>query len=170
MFSKGQCVVCGNKGVCTIEDIVTLDIPGVDKEKLYYTLKPVYVSGSTVYVPVESSAGTIRKALTKEEAEELICNIPRIESLEIINEKFLEREYKEGLRSNCCEDLVKLIKTIYLRKQKRLETGKKETAVDSKYFRIAEDNLYGELAVALDMERSEVGRYIEEQLQKLEIS
>ena len=34
------------------------------------------------------------------------------------------------------------------------------TAVDAKYFRMAEDSLYGELAVALDMNRKELEEYI----------
>ena len=49
----------------------------------------------------------------------------------------------------------------------RLQKGRKETAIDSKYFRIAEEVLYGELAVALDMERDRVSQYIEEQLNKI---
>ena len=36
MFGIGQCVICGNKGVCTVENITTLDISGVDKAKKYY--------------------------------------------------------------------------------------------------------------------------------------
>ena len=42
MFSIGQYVSCGNKGVCTIENVTTLDISGVDKKKMYYILKPYY--------------------------------------------------------------------------------------------------------------------------------
>ena len=53
-----------------------------------------------------------------------------------------------------------------VRKPMRLQKGRKETAIDSKYFRIAEEVLYGELAVALDMERDRVSQYIEEQLNK----
>ena len=40
------------------------------------------------------------------------------------------------------------------------------TAVDTRYLRQAEDNLHGELAVALEMERSEVEKYICEKLEK----
>ena len=43
MFHIGQFVSCGNKGVCTVEKITTLDIAGVDKEKMYYILKPYYM-------------------------------------------------------------------------------------------------------------------------------
>ena len=38
------------------------------------------------------------------------------------------------------------------------------TAVDTKYFRIAEENLYGELVISLDMSRGDVERYITEVL------
>lgn len=165
MFNVGQYVVCGNKGVCTVEDITTLDISGVDKAKKYYILKPKYVTASTVYVPVDSAGTSMREVLTKEEAQELIRSIPEIPIMEIKNEKLVEQDYKACMKSNCCREWVKLIKTIYLRKQKRLEAGRKETAVDGKYFRIAEENLYGELAVALQMERSEVCNYITEHLQ-----
>ena len=53
-----------------------------------------------------------------------------------------------------------MIKTIYLRKQKRLQSGRKVTAVDAKYSHLAEENLYGELAVALGIGRNEVEGYI----------
>lgn len=165
MFSIGQDVICGNKGVCTVEDITTLDISGVDKAKRYYILKPRYVAASTVYVPVDSAATSMRTILTKEEAESLISSIPKIPVLDIKNEKLVEQDYKACMRSNSCNEWVKLIKTIYERKQKRLQAGRKETAVDSKYFKIAEENLYGELAVALEMERSAVCDYISAQLQ-----
>lgn len=164
MFSIGQYVSCGNKGVCTVEKITTLDISGVDKEKMYYILKPCYMAASTVYVPVDSSATSMRPILTKEEAEELIASIPKIPMLTIQNEKFLEQDYRASMKTNRCEEWVKIIKTIYSRKQKRLQAGRKETAVDGKYFKIAEDNLYGELAIALDMQRSEVCDYISDQL------
>ena len=47
------------------------------------------------------------------------------------------------------------------------EAGRKETAVDARYFRIAEDQLYGELAVALDMPRENVESYINTSLQSV---
>lgn len=164
MYSIGQYVSCGNKGVCTIENVTTLDISGVDKEKMYYILKPCYVAASTVYVPVDSPATSMRPILTKEEAQELIAMIPDIPMLTIENEKFVEQDYKAALKTNRCEEWVKIIKTIYARKQKRLQAGRKETAVDGKYFKIAEDNLYGELAIVLGMQRNEVFEYISEYL------
>ena len=48
MFSIGEYVICGNKGVCVVENITTLDINGVDKLRQYYILKPVYQSRGCV--------------------------------------------------------------------------------------------------------------------------
>lgn len=165
MFSIGQYVSCGNKGVCTIENVTTLDISGVDKKKMYYILKPYYMAASTVYVPVDSSATSIRPILTREEAQELLEGVPDIPMLTIQNEKLIEQDYKAAMRTNRCEEWVSIIKTIYARKQKRLQAGRKETAVDGRFFKLAEDNLYGELAIALEMPRSQVCEYISEYLQ-----
>lgn len=166
MFAKGEYVVCGNKGVCMVEDITTLNISGVDKERKYYILKPVYMAGSTVYVPVDTAEESMRRVLSKEQADELIQGIPDIPLITITNDKLLEQEYRGCMKTNCCEEWIKIIKTIYLRKQKRLEAGRKVTAVDAKYFRLAEDNLYGELAVSLSMPRETVESYITGEMDK----
>lgn len=161
MFQIGDYVICSNKGVCEVENTTVLNISGADKEKEYYILKPLYSAGSTVYVPVDSQKDhTMRKVLERTEAERLIGTIPEIPLLVITNDKMTEQMYKDCMKSNDCQELVKLIKTIHQRKQKRIQAGRKITAVDAKYFHLAEENLYGELAVALDLSREEVSGYI----------
>lgn len=160
VFERGEFVVVGSKGVCTVENITTLDISGVDKEREYYILKPLYMQGSTVYVPVDTAKESMRRVLTREEAQKLIAGISEIPLITTTNDKLLEQEYKGCMKANCCEEWIRVIKTIYLRRQKRMEAGRKVTAVDAKYFRIAEDNLYGELAVSLNIPRTEVESYI----------
>ena len=160
MFEIGEYVVYRNKGVCVVENITTLDISGVDKERKYYILKPKYQAGSTVYVPVDSSMESLRRILSREEAAKLIHAIPEIPLINITDDKLSEQTYKECLRANSCEQYVRIIKTIYMRKQKRIQAGRKVTAVDAKYFHLAEESLYGELAVALEMNREDVEAYI----------
>ena len=130
VFQKGERVVCGSKGVCVVEEITTLDIAGVDKKREYYILKPLYLSSSTVYIPVDTAEGSMRKVLAHEEAENLIHRIPEIPLITIANDKLLEQEYKNCLKTSSCQDLIRIIKTIYLRKRAREEAGRKETAVD----------------------------------------
>lgn len=160
MFQKGDYVMCGNNGICCVQDITTLNITGVDKKRMYYLLKPVYLSSSTIYIPVDTADASLRRAVSKGEADKLIHSIPEIPPISVTDEKALERTYKEYMHQGSCEAWVTLIKTIYLRKEKRLTKGFKVTAVDSRYFKLAEDFLYGELSVALAMTRDEVRDYI----------
>lgn len=156
MFEKGEYVVAGNKGVCTVDDITTLNISGVDQGREYYILKPVYVPGSTVYLPVDTAEESMRRVLSREAADELIAGIPEVPLLSTANDKLLEQEYRDCMKSNSCTELIKVIKTIYLRKQTRLAAGRKVTALDSKYLRMAVDTLYGELAISLGTSREDV--------------
>ena len=169
MFVKGEYVVCGNKGVCVVDDVTTLNISGIDKVRQYYILKPVYMAGSTVYIPVDTAKESMRRILSHEEADRLIESIPQIPRIVIANDKLLEQEYRNCMKTNCCEEWIRIIKTIYQRKQKRMEAGRKVTAVDAKYIRIAEDNLYGELAISLNVEKNEVESYIIREMNKHEI-
>ena len=152
VFEIGEQVVCGNKGVCTVENISTLDIGGVDKQRKYYILKPRYQAGSTVYVPVDAAEGSMRRVLSREEADRLIDAIPQLPLIDIANDKLSEQTYKE--------EWVRVIKTIYQRREKRLQAGRKVTAVDARYIHLAQENLYGELAVALNLDREDVEAYI----------
>ena len=97
MFEKGEYVVYGSKGVCRIQDISHVDIPGVDQQRLYYIMHPVQNSEQTVYLPTDSTKAVIRRVMTKEEANRLIHEIPSIVNLEVPNEKQREASYKQAL-------------------------------------------------------------------------
>lgn len=56
-----------------------------------------------------------------------------------------------------------IIKLICDRKEERVWQGRKVTAVDGRYFKLAENLLYGELEVALDKDTEEIHRLIQEQ-------
>lgn len=160
MFQKGDYVVYGHNGICCIQDITTLDLPGIDKNRKYYLLKPLYTSKSTIYTPVDTAESLLRPAMNREEADSLIKAIPDIPAIPIGNEKTLEETYKKYMRSNNSKAWVQLIKTIYLRKENRITSGHKVTALDSRYFDLAESTLYGELSIALGKPKDEIKSYI----------
>lgn len=164
MFEVGDYIVCGNNGICRIENISTIDIPDVDPDRLYYILQPAFAKTSVVYVPVDNEKIIMRKVLTKEQANELIDHIPEIETIGEKNDKLREERFKECMKHHDCEDWIKVIKTLYLRKQDRLERGQKVTATDARYLKTAEDNLYCEIAMALGIEKSEVLDFIEQRI------
>ena len=82
------------------------------------------------------------------------------------NEK-LEETYKNAIRSCDARELVKIIKTIYLRKKERVAEGKKMTYSDEKYYRLAEGNLYGEVAVSLSMTKEEAKEFVERKVEEV---
>lgn len=166
VFKKGEYVVCGNNGICKVTDVATLNMNGAPKDRLYYILKPVYAESSTVYIPVDNHKVAIRPALTAEETHALIEKIPSLDLIWVENEKQRELTYKECLKQNTCEDYVRIIKTLYLRKQDRLAKGQKIIGLDERYLKQAEDFLYGELAVALGIEKQGVQAYITEEIEK----
>lgn len=166
MFNVNDMVVYGNQGVCEIVNIGTLSMSMVDKKKLYYTLRPLYHKDAAVYVPVDNVTAVMRPVITKNDAEKLIKRIPDIENAWIVNEQEREEQYKSALRTCDCEELVKIIKTLFKRRKTRIDSGKKATVVDERYFKQAENQLYEELAYALDMDRKEVGDYIAKSIKK----
>ncbi|MBE5936235.1 MAG: CarD family transcriptional regulator [Lachnospiraceae bacterium] len=166
MFNIGEYIVYGNRGVCEVTDVSKMSMSAMDKDKLYYTLVPIYAKGSKIYSPVDNTKVIIRPVITHDEAIELINNIPDIGYVEDVDEKKREMVYKDAIRTGKCEELIKVIKTLNKRREIRLAGGKKFTAVDERYFNSARDCLYGELAVALDIPVDDVEGYIAERIEK----
>lgn len=164
MFKIGDYVAHYKEGVCRIVDIGKISLS--DNEKDYYTLKPIYDKDGTVYTPVENKKNQIREVITRQEAKNLISEIDDIESLQVTDEKKREIIYKNTVLKNQCRDWIVILKTSYERKMDRLSKGKKVTHVDDRYLGIAERFLYGELAVALGVDRAEVKNFFSKQLSK----
>lgn len=164
MFEKGEYVVYGQNGICKVSEITSLDMSGIDKEKQYYVLLPLSAKGSTIYCPTDNTKLVLRNVLSKEEAWELIDEIPDIEELWIMNEKMRENDYKQAIRSGNLKELIRIIKTLYLRKQERIAVCKKMTSTDDKYFHMAEERLYSELALAIGRDAGEMEAIIKERV------
>ena len=160
MLAKGEYIVCGSKGVCMVEDITTVHMEGVDSKKLFYLLRPVCSKTSTVYIAVDNKTPSIRKILSREEALALLESLPTVGFLCITDDKSGEAVYKESIQKNDIVELVKIVKTSYLRKQERIRQGRKVVAVDDKYFKMACEYLFSELAVSLELEKEEIERII----------
>ena len=107
----------------------------------------------------------LRGIITREEAERLIDEIPSIETLSIENEKFREDSYKKCIRTCECRDLLRIIKTIYVRKQaKYYLMAKKQPTTDERYLKLAEDHLYSEFSMLLDIPKEHMADYIEQRV------
>ena len=167
MFEIGELIIYGGNGVCRVEKIGPIDTGMGTKGRMYYTLNPLKNKDSRIFTPVDNEKVIMRPTMTKEDDLALIDQIQNVETLWIGDERRRETEYKEAVRKCDCREYVKIIKTIYLRKEARLADGKKVTAVDERYYAIAEENLYGELAVALGMDRDQTKIFVEQRVKEL---
>ena len=165
MFSIGDTVMYGGTGVCVVEDITTMKLSGMDRPREYYVLRPKYQSG-IIQTPVDGNKIPIRPVLTRTQAEALVDTIPEVSAV-ICTEKnlsALRNHYQQQLSSFDCVDLIRMTKSIYAKKKDAESRQKKIGMTDEKYLRRAEDLLFGELAVALDIPREAVTEYIADRL------
>lgn len=132
--------------------------------KDYYVLTPISDDSLTIKVPSDSK--DLKHVISKEETLKLIKKIPDIEIIES-NDRLIENEYRTLLHTNNHEDLIKIIKTTYLRNEERRNLGKKIGDKDNDYFKKAEKYLYNELAVSLNMTYDECKDYIISEVEKL---
>lgn len=150
MYKKNDCVIY-RQDVCVVKDIIKL------RDEDYYALTPLNDDSLSLKVPVKSEL--LRLPLNKKDALDLIDRMKDIVTLDL-NEKMLENEYQR-LLSNCKhEDLIKIIKTTYLRNEKRHDEGKKISEKDDYYFKKAENLLYTELAISLGKTYEETKEFI----------
>lgn len=155
-------------GVCRVNDVSVPDFCMPGEQRLYYTLAPLEQTG-VIFVPADANA-FLRPVLTKDEACRLIDSIPsmRAEACRGGAPQELAQHYSEALSSHDCGDLIELIMSIYARKKHREQEKRKFGAVDKAYMKRAEDLLYGELSVALDIPKDSVQGYIAARVRTLE--
>ena len=156
MFEKGEYIVCNNIGVCRVEDVTPKDMNGSIQEKLYYILQPLDSLDSKIYSAVDNKKMVMRRIISNEEVKNLLGELSDIDVLSVDNEKRREEIYKETLHKCECIGWAKIIKTIYYRKREKASQGKKITATDTKYLKMAEDYLYHELAISMQLKTIDV--------------
>ena len=160
MYKKDQYVVYKHD-VCKIKNIKE------NKGNTYYVMTPIDDDSLIIDIPTDNKNGFLRDIISKENAINLIKKISKIKPIENINEKNLEGQYKEMLKNNDYESLIKIIKTTYLRNEYRLKNKKKITEKDNAYFELAEKYLHNELAISLNMSLEEVKNYIFDVVSKI---
>lgn len=165
MFEIGSFVVYGNTGICKIEEITTLDMPGMDNGKMYYVMTAIYGNCSKCFVPVDNTKVILREVINKDRAEEIIDNINNIPNISIDNDKLREEKYKELMKQCDCQSFITIIQTVIARKKERLDQGKKLTATDERYYRMAMQYLCSELAFVLGVSPIEIEERINSKLQ-----
>ena len=159
MFKKNDFVVY-KKDACKIKDVKKNGFQGND----YFVLSPIDDDSLTIEVPITSLA--VRSLISKKEVTSIIKDIPSIEVIDETNDKIIEQEYRRLLSSGEHRDLIKIIKTTYLRNKNRELNNKKIGEKDDNYFKKAEKILYNEFSLVLNKSFSETKKYVADQVIK----
>lgn len=164
MYNVNDEVMYSPYGICIILEIAVRDFSGEPME--YYILRPVGDSKNTFYVPTqnENLTSQMRPVLTREEINELISVMPDDNEIYIDDSNRRRDEYQRILRDGDRHELVRLIKTLYLRRQDRKEQRKKLLSAEEHTLRNAENLLYDEFAYVLGIPREQVITYIREHI------
>lgn len=161
MFAVGELVLYGRTGVCRVAEIVEKTLPGEKTPQLFYNLQPLYQSCS-ISIAVSNTKVFIRPIIGAEEANALIRSLPGLEAEPYHNRNLnqLREYYRQQIESYCCVDLAVLTKSIWLKRRECEATKRKLGAVDERFLHEAEELLFGELAAALDIDKTQVPAYI----------
>lgn len=164
MFQVGETVTYGTSGACRITALENKRYG--DKNVDCFVLKPVYDESLTITVPTGNPLlmAKMHEVMTKDEAMDLIHEMngesadyePDMNARKLI--------YSDALRSGDRRSLVRMIKSIYHFKRERLANGKRLSSFDENAMREAENMLYTEFALALDMQPGEVLPFIRQEI------
>ena len=158
MYNVGDYVVY-KRDVCVVKEINKKYYKDMD----YYKLEPINDNSLKLDVPVNNKY--IRNIISREELNTIIDNIPNIDVIKC-SDKYIENDYKSLMHSGRHEDLIKIIKTTYLRNKERIDNKKKVTDKDIMYFKKAEEYLYTEVSIVLGVSYEEAKTYVIDKVEK----
>ena len=164
MFKINDYVVYGSMGVHKITDIQKADRAFSDESGCYYVLHPVYNDNITIKIPVRKQNVFLRSVITQDDVLSLIASMPEKEIIAIEDERQRYYMLKTALKTGNNEERIKIIKTLYLEKKKKIAVNKKLTKLDEDIINTAEKQLHEEFAIALNITPDEVLPYILEHI------
>lgn len=160
MFAAGDLVVYGGEGVCRVESIGPSGLRYDGGDRLYYHLVPLYRTG-TVMTPLDTAV-LMRPVIGRDAALALIRSLPALPVMRPAEGGMrAAKDFYHQLVARCdCAELASMIHTVCRKRAWAIRHGKKVSQMDERYLKRAEEQLYGELAAALDIARDEVVPFI----------
>lgn len=166
-LEKGAHVVYGGYGVCLVEDIRPMDLCHSGQLAPYFVLRQEDAFNSTLYVPVENSqlCQRLRRVLTKGEIHELLLESKGHQLAWPPDRQTRAERFQGILQRGVQEELILMIRCIYLKKGELQARGKKLPDADLRVLKRAERLVEGEFSYTLGIPRDQVSAYIRSVLQ-----
>ncbi len=160
MYKANDVVLYGVDGVCRVEGKTVRTVAGKPIE--YYVLRSCQQQSTIIYVPTDNEqlVGRMRKALSGEETLELIRRMPEEATIWIDDDNERASAYEKILSGEDRMAVVRMIKTLYERKQALAAGKRKMHASDEKLLHEGERRLYDEFAHALGIDVDDVLPFI----------
>ena len=130
--------------VCVVKDLKKIN------NQDYYTLENKEDTSLKISIPVSQETQLLRHLATFNEISNTLDHINDIPTLNI-NERNLEEQYKLLLQGTTIENLIKIIKTAYIRNEIRKNNHKHLSDTDTSYQELAEQFLFNEIAYAMNI-------------------
>lgn len=130
--------------VCVVKDLKKIN------NQDYYTLENKEDTSLKISIPVSQETQLLRHLATFDEISNTLDHINDIPTLNI-NERNLEEQYKLLLQGTTIENLIKIIKTTYIRNEIRKNNHKHLSDTDTSYQELAEQFLFNEIAYAMNI-------------------
>ncbi|WP_124100789.1 CarD family transcriptional regulator [Ruminococcus sp. Marseille-P6503] len=151
-------------GLCRFKEIVRRCFDG-KTQRDYIVLEPEDSDKSIYYVPCDTADKRLRRLMTKEEIYALIDSIPDIAPCECGDRNENKLIFSSVLKSDDCEKIISLIKSLYLKREDRLSRGGHLTAAEENAMKAAEHTVYQEFAAVLDIAPESVKDFIAERIE-----
>lgn len=160
MYKVNDFIMYGKNGICKIVDITTPAEISTEKGQLYYVLQPVN-DKCVIYTPIDANV-FMRDVISAEEAERLIDTIPTIQAEAYYNDRTqeLRHHYEDLMKTYDCGNLISLTMSIYEKKKQVELQNRKLGQIDDRFMKQAEDLIFSEFSIALDMPKENVQAYI----------
>jgi CarD family transcriptional regulator len=166
MFSVGDSFIYSGHGICELTEIREMSVDNVTRP--YYVLKSVFGNDFTLYVPLgnENLEAKMKCLLSADEIHKFIGEMPGEDSAWVEDENERKEFYKETLSNGDRPSLVRMIKSVFLRKHELNAAGRKLHMSDEQFMRDAEKILYDEFAYVLGIKQEDVLPFILAQLER----
>ena len=164
MYNVNDVVMYGTYGICKITAVEKRNFTSEEQE--YYILRHISPDKNTFYVPKDNEAALskMHTVCTRAEVDDLISHMNAEGLIWIDNDARRKEEYGRILKNADKHELIMLIKTLYLRRKELAENGRKLRSSDENSLNTAENMLFEEFAYALEIDRGDVVRYIEQHI------
>ncbi len=151
-------------GICRFKEIVKRCFDGKTQRE-YIVLVPEASDKSTYYIPCDMADKKLRKLMTRDEIYALIDSIPDIAPCKCGNRNENKIIFSSIMKSDDCEQIISLIKSLYLKQEGKQSSGGHLSATEENAMKAAENIVYQEFAIVLGISPDSVKDFISERIE-----